>query len=127
MGDQHFHITSVLIEDADRVERFIAAAREHFRAVEPLWHVETTTGRMPLTVAFYSKDFDNISSELEMPDIAKALSGILERDIEIVSAWERHGGVPGRPRHRVWRVTGANDPNPLPPITDPDDPQFEYK
>lgn len=114
MGDQHFHITTVLIEDEDRIAAFEEACGQHFRSVM----------RWGCTIVLYSKDFDGISSELEMPDIMEALSGILEHDIEIVSAWEPCGRG-DRERHRVWRVTGTSDELRLPPVTDPDDPQYE--
>ena len=116
MGDQHFYVTSVLIEDAADVQRFIAAAQEHFRAVWPL----PPDGK-PFALAMYDKDFDGITCAIEMIDVAEALSGILANDIHIVVAWEPYGHPE---RRRVWRVTGREDGRlKLPEIPDQDDAQ----
>jgi hypothetical protein len=115
MSDRHMHITSFLHETQERVDAFIQAARElpgaFFWFVSP---VVNDHGRT-IAVALFSKDMDGISDEMEMPQVAEALSGILEYDIEIVSAWEG-GDAPGRrstPRERVWVVRGASSRKPL--------------
>jgi len=110
------HITSFLYDEPDRVEAFIAAARQvdgdFFSVVMPL---RRTPDDQVRAVALFSKDLDGISDELDMPRIAEALSGILEHDIEIVSAWE--GGDFRRersePRERVWLVRGTKSREPV--------------
>lgn len=104
------HITSFLY-DQDRISAFVQAARDlpggFFASVLPVTRDDGRT----IAVAFYSKDLDNISDELDMPQVAEALSGILEHDIEIVSAWEGGDGHQewrgSRLRERVWRVPGS--------------------
>ena len=111
MSDRHMHITGFL-RGTDGVEEFVAAARAleggFFAEVIP---VQSAHGGV-IAVAFYSKDLDGISDELDMPRVASRLSGILSHDIEIVSAWDaplakstsfRRGH---RERERVWVVSG---------------------
>lgn|GEM_PF-6590877 len=117
MSYRHVHVTSFLYDDPDRVEAFIDAARrvdgDFFSVVMPL---RRTPDDQVRAVALFSKDLDGISDELDMPRVAEALSGILEHDIDIVSAWE--GGDfrrPGaEPRERVWLVRGAKSREPVP-------------
>lgn len=85
--------------------RFQAVLRESFRN---LWVV--TDG----IYVVYAKDFDNISVELEMPDIARRLSGILKRDTEIVISWDHpqlsHDMARppvSDPRPRSWYIPGT--------------------
>ena len=114
MGDQHFHVTSVLIEDRADVDRFIEVTRERFRDV----YLLPPGAEYPFALAMYDKDFDGISCALEMIDTAEALSGILANDIHIVSAWEPYG----RPERRhVWRVAGRGGGLTLPEIPDQDE------
>ena len=113
VGDQHFFVTSVLIEDAADVERFMEAARERFRAVWTL----PPGAPVPFALAMYDKDFDGISSAIDMIDTVDVLTGILEHDIHI---WEPYGHPE---RRRVWRVPGRSDELRLPVVPDQDDAQ----
>jgi len=110
MSDRHVHITAYLYDDERAVERFIDAARAlgFFREVVPI-RLSQGADRIR-AVAFFSKDLDGISDELEMPDVAERLSGILAYDVMIVSAWD---GVPynedppfGHKREHAWLVKG---------------------
>lgn len=103
------HVTSYLYETPEAIEAFIQAARavdgDFFRSVVP---IRLTPDGPIRAIALHSRDLDGISDELDMPRVAEALSGILEHDIEIVSAWEG-GDRPGSrstPRERVWLVRG---------------------
>jgi hypothetical protein len=96
MTDRHMHITSFLYDHEPVIERFIAAADSlgFFGKVIPVrWNDRIRA------VAFYSKDLDGVSDELEMPQVAEKLSDILTYDVEIVSAWER--GDRQRERERI--------------------------
>lgn len=120
MSDRHMHITSFLggYEAPEAIERFVQAARAlpdaFFWQVIPVINDHGNT----IAVALYSKDGDGLSNETEMPAVAEALSGIFERDIEIVSAWE--GGDPApspwrpSPRERVWLVRGTSSRETIP-------------
>jgi hypothetical protein len=110
MGDQHLFVTSVLIEGDADIERFAAVARERFRSVWPLGGI---------ALAMYDKDFDGVSSAIDMIDTCEALAGILEHDIHIVAAWEPYGASEKR---RVWRVAGRSDQLRLPVIAGQHDP-----
>src|SRR5436309_1601734 len=121
VSDRHMHITSFLYEQPEAIEEFMRVARSlpdgFFRDTEPVTVAATRGGakQRTIAVAFFSKD-DGFSDEWEMPRIAEALSGILEHDIEIVSAWEG-GDSPGRrstPRERVWLVRGSRSREPIP-------------
>jgi hypothetical protein len=109
MSDRHIHITSFLAEDEDRVDRFIAAAREtgFFRHVAPVRFAADGPVR---AVAFYSKDLDGVSDSLEMPQIARMLTGILEYDIVIVTAYDgdTHRSDGDRQPERVWKIPGLD-------------------
>jgi hypothetical protein len=98
------HITSFLA-GVGGVDQFIstAASLGFFAEVMP---VRSGTGRL-LAVAFFSKDLDGISDELEMPEIAEKLSGILDRDICIASAWQ-FPSRDGSPREHAWLVRGRD-------------------
>lgn len=117
MSDRHVHVTSFLYDEPDRVEAFIEAARrvggDFFSSVVP---IRRTPDDKIRAVVLFSKDLDGISDELDMPSVAEALSGILERDVEIVSAWE--GGDSGMrrstPRERVWLVRGTSSREAIP-------------
>jgi hypothetical protein len=119
MSDRHMHITGFL-RGIDGVEQFTEAARAlqgvFFAEVIP---VQSANGGV-IAVAFYSKDLDGISDELDMPDVAERLSGILSHDIEIVSAWDGPLAEPTsfcrgyRERERVWLVGGRRPGGPLP-------------
>lgn len=110
MSDRHCHITSFLHEDERVIGRFIAAAEAtgFFREVTPLRRGERTWA-----VAFLSKDLDGISDELEMPEIAGKLAGVLADDIVIVSAWDgpaEEGTAfrrSFRDREHAWFVRGT--------------------
>jgi hypothetical protein len=106
MSDRHMHITGFLHEEERVIEQFIAAARSlgFFQEVVPVRLGDA--GRVR-AVAFYSRDLDGISDELEMPEVAGKLSGILEFDTVIVSAWEYP--LSHRDREHVWTVRGAGD------------------
>jgi len=115
MSDRHMHITSFLYEEQERIDAFIAAAQAApgrlFHHIKPV----TDNNDRTIAVVFSSKDLDGISDELDMPQITESLSGILEHDIEIVSAWEG-GDRPGRrstPRERVWVVRGTESREPI--------------
>jgi hypothetical protein len=114
MGDQHFFVTSVLIEDDEDIERFRAVLRDRFRAV-----YQIPPSAAPLAFAMYDKDFDGITSAIELIDTIDALSGILRHDVHIAAAWEPYG----RPERRtLWRVPGRDgDGLRLPEIPDQDD------
>lgn len=103
MSDRHMHITGFLYDDEATIERFVTSALElgFFAEVVP---VRLAAGRIR-AVAFYSKDFDNVSDELEMPDVAEKLSGILAYDVCIVSAW--NDPRPERQREHAWIVRGS--------------------
>lgn len=113
------HITSFLYEQPEVIEEFMRVARSlpggFFRDIELVTVAATRGGaeQHTIAVAFFSKD-DGFSDEWEMPRIAEALSGILEHDIEIVSAREG-GDRQGRtPRERVWPVRGTRSREPVP-------------
>jgi len=97
------HVTGYLYgQDPAAIYRFMDAAARlaFFREVFP---VRRGDGAI-IAVAFYSKDLDGISDELAMPEVARRLSGILDRDIEIASAWD--GPHPDREREHAWLVRG---------------------
>lgn len=97
------HITSFLYDEPDRIRAFIAAAStvngEFFQHVMPIYRPGDNRIR---AVAFFSKDADGCSDEAWMGEVAESLAGILEYDVEIVSAWEKPSGSP----QRVWPVRG---------------------
>lgn len=98
------HVTSYLYDEQRVIEQFVKAAEStgFFHAVVPV-QVEKD-GRVR-AVAFYSRDTDDISDELAMPEIAGKLSGILARDTVIASAWDN---APYRQeRQHVWLVRGT--------------------
>jgi hypothetical protein len=88
VSDRHMHITGFLYDDAQTIERFVRAADAtgFFRDVAPV-----KIGESVRAVAFHSKDLDGASDPYSMPEIAEKLSGILEHDIVIASAWELPG------------------------------------
>jgi len=103
VSDRHMHVTGYLYgQDPACIFRFIEAAARTglFHEVIP---VRRGDGSI-IAVAFYSKDLDGFSDELEMPGIARRLSGILDRDIEIASAWD--SPQPDREREHAWLVRG---------------------
>lgn len=104
------HVTGYLYDDERVVERFIGAAMAtgFFAEAAPI----RLSGRIR-AVAFYSKDLDGISDELEMPGVAAKLSGILADDIVIASAWDHPAEESTtfarsyRDREHVWLVRGS--------------------
>lgn len=94
------HITSVLIEEQDDIARFVHEAQQIFHCA---WSVPQPGAAW--AVALVSKDFDGVSSELEMEDICTALNGILRGDITLVSAWEHDDS--SRERTRLWHIKGS--------------------
>lgn len=111
MSDRHIHITGMIYDDQGVIEQFIRAAEatNFFRFVTP---VRFENGPIR-AVAFYSKDLDGISDELEMEDIADKLSGILRWHVELVSAWDNPvegGRYPDR--ERVWLIRGRKGADP---------------
>lgn len=108
------HITSYLYdEDTDRLGRFAEEARKHFLLVQPVMLTaadQRSIGYMAAAdriIAFvlYTKDGGNSDDLIyTLPEAALALSGILERDIEIVSAWEGASEA----AQRVWSVAGMS-------------------
>jgi hypothetical protein len=78
------HITGLLAQ-VGGVDRFIEAAVRlgFFAEVYPVLRSGTV-----VAVAFLSKDLDGISDELSMPEVCERLSGILDEDIVIASAWQ---------------------------------------
>jgi len=111
MSDRHMHITSYLYEDdPDRLARFEAEARKHFQQVVPIGLNLDAPGAMRpeeqgrvIAFALYSKDSGYNDLIYTLPEAAEALSGILSRDIEIVSAWE----AVSDDTQRVWPVSGG--------------------
>lgn len=99
------HITT-FIADTGGLREFLQAARnlKFFASVLP---VTREDGRV-IAVAFYSKDQDGISDEVEMDAVAAQLSGILAEDIAIVSAWSGDWSEGGRERERLQRLPGRN-------------------
>jgi hypothetical protein len=106
MSDRHMHITGFLYEEERVIEQFADAARSlgFFDAVVPVRLHDAGPVR---AVAFHSRDLDGISDELEMPEVARKLSGILKFDTVIVSAWEYP--LSHRDREHVWTVRGTGD------------------
>ena len=82
MSDRHMHITSYLHDrDSVLLARFEAEARKHFEIVQPVYY-----GSHVIAYALYSKDSGYNDLIYTLPEAAVALSGILTRDIEFVSA-----------------------------------------
>lgn len=106
MSDRHMHITSFLYdEDPARLIIFETEARAHFQGVYRIVRPEDDPGggRVDAFV-FYSRDgggHDDLTCTL--PEAAASLAGILDCDVEIVSAWE---GRSLREAQRVWPVPG---------------------
>jgi hypothetical protein len=112
MSDRHMHITGFLHPHADGVDRFIetASRMDFFAEVYPVRRADGTV----IAVAFLSKDLDGISDELGMPEVCEKLSGILDEDIVIASAWQhpqREASSFARKydeRESVWLVRGRD-------------------
>jgi hypothetical protein len=103
MSDRHTHITQFLYDEPDKVARFIEALRERFEHVTPI--VREGDDR-PRAVAFMTSDTgDGESWIYTLPDAIEVLEGILESDVEIVSAWD--GRPWGCEPQRVWLVRGS--------------------
>lgn len=115
MTDRHMHITSFLYDTQERIDAFAQAARDlpdgFFWLAIP---VVNDHGRT-IAVALFSWDMDGLNDEMQMPQVAEALSGILEYDVEIVSAWEGGDSLGRRsiPRERVWLVRGTASREPV--------------
>lgn len=102
MSYRHMHITGFLVK-VGGVDRFIEAASrlDFFRGVYPIRRDDGAV----IAVALYSKDLDGISDELDMADECEKLSGLLDEDIVIASAWQ-HPDL-GRSRETSWLVRGT--------------------
>jgi hypothetical protein len=100
-----------LLTQVGGVDRFIEAAVRlgFFTEVYPVLR-----GGTVVAVAFLSKDLDGISDELSMPEVCERLSGILDEDIVIASAWQhpqREASSFARKwdeRESVWLVRGRD-------------------
>jgi hypothetical protein len=98
------HVTQFIFGDPG-INRFIAALEERFQWVTP---IRRPADSAVVAVAFMVKDLGDLGVELyDMPEAEGALAGILDDDIEIVSAWD---GPPSSlrtsERPRVWTVKG---------------------
>lgn len=102
MSDRHMHITGYLYDEERVIEQFVRVAEstEFFFEVVPI-----RIGDNLRAVAFYSRDTDDISDEIAMPDIAERLSGILRYDVMIVSAWDN--APYQHERQHAWLVRGT--------------------
>jgi hypothetical protein len=95
------HITQFLFGDPG-IDRFIAALEERFQWVTP---IRRPADDAIVAVAFTVKDLGDLGAELyDMPEAEETLAGILDQDVEIVSAWE--GYQQGREPQRVWNIKG---------------------
>ena len=101
MSGRHMHITSYLYEDdPERLAAFEAEARKHFVLVQS---VRIAENARIIAFVLYSKDSGYNDLICTLPEAAEALSGILARDIEIVSAWESLS----EGAQRVWPVSAV--------------------
>lgn len=102
MSDRHMHVTGYLYDEERVIGQFMRAAEStgFFFAVVPV-----RVGGVLRAVALYSRDTDDCSDEIAMPEIAERLSGILRRDVMIASAWDN---APYRhERQHAWLVRGT--------------------
>lgn len=113
------HITS-FIYDEFAIPAFLEVAHTlGFEWVQPVIRPDGRT----VAVVFYSSDPGDLGDELYLlPKVREQLAGILEDDIEIVSAWDGHAAPAGALRAHdcqcVWpikgRRSGGKPPEPLP-------------
>jgi hypothetical protein len=120
------HITSRIYDTAG-AERLIDAAR-HLGFFAEIYPIRREDGTV-IAVAFLSKDLNGIDDEIEMPEIAEKLSGLVDHDIEIVSAWDhprrrarlrqvdvfvpgRGAAIPGEVIGQARELPASNDPAP---------------
>ena len=107
MSDRHVHVTSYVYDtDPERLVAFESELLRHFRLVQRVMaDPQPQYGESkPCLIAWalYTKDSGYNDLIYTLTEAAEALAGILESDIDIVSAWEHASDG----AQRVWKVPG---------------------